>query len=333
MCDDLHSQLDDGRSKALGNQIGKFRSRVHQFGWVASSISLLGGGWVGSLVFSSQPAWAEPAETQLQPLLVAQQVVDGLPPPPPLIFGQESLPGGSQAQAAPSSAIPSAQRYLVLVNGDSSMLLSQVQRVEPGASVQEYSGRRFIQAGVFSDSARAQQQVASLSSLGVGAEVVTIAGTASASPGTAGPGTASSAAQSYTAQGVGSGTTGGQTLPPPEPLPTTTVPREVNFGQPSSSDQPSSPAPSSAEPRSGSQAMAGHSYYVVIPGRSSDLPAISSQVSRLAEGMGATEAIQSGTSPRGPHVRVGPFADRSTANRWTRYLRDFGMDARIYYRR
>jgi hypothetical protein len=32
-------------------------------------------------------------------------------------------------------------------------------------------------------------------------------------------------------------------------------------------------------------------------------------------------------------VLVGPFTNRNAATRWNRYFRDFGMDARVYYRR
>lgn len=253
----------------------------------------LGSGLISSSLVA-QAAWAKPVLNDTSHFLVAQQVVDGLPPPPPLIFGQESL--------------PSSQQYVVVINGDSDMLLSQVQQVYPAATLQDYNGQRFIQAGLYGDLLSAQQQVSTLAASGISAQVASIS-------------TASSTVSQVPTSSYGSTGLGAQTLPPPEVFPTTTVPSSsgsVEFG---------SSAPPADDPRSSSQ-----SFYVIIPGGGQDIAAITSQVIRLTDGMGIDGMVEPGTA-KGPHVRVGPFSSRSAASRWTRYFRDFGMDARVSYSR
>jgi hypothetical protein len=249
------------------------------------------------------PCLAESAEARpMLPdarLLLAQQVVDGLPPPPPGSTGLEQP--SLQAQA---------QQYMVIVNGSDPILLSQVQAVQPAASVQNYSGQQFIQAGIYGDLATAQQQVTTLSASGIGAEVIPVTSTSVAQ--TVTPTVTVPATPTYDT---------GSTLPPPEPLPTTMVPDSAG-----SVEFNSAPAESEIE----RDERGGKSYYVVIPSRGRDLDEVSEQVSRLTNGMGIDDMV--GTANRhGSHVRVGPFNSRSAASRWTRYFRDFGMDARVNY--
>lgn len=275
-------------------------------------------GWMPLLLCSSlfssgltSSAWARPLLNDTSHFLLAQQVVDGLPPPPPNAYSQD--PAGQSG----------TQQYLVVVNGDDAALLAQVQQIQPSASVQEYNGQRFIQAGMFSDSATAQQQVSSLAASGIGAQVVPVVST-SASLVSQAPAEMSG----YDNSGMNSGMNSEMNiLPPPEMLPNTAVPSapmEVEFG---SSSEPVPTAMPQEQEAGGSR-----SYFVVIPGKSSDINAISSQIARLTDGMGIDGMVQTGTS-RGSHVRVGPFNSRSAATRWTRYFRDFGMDARVSYSR
>ncbi len=242
------------------------------------------GGWLMAIAPS---AWARPLLNDTQHFLLAQQITDGLPPPP--AFGQ--------------AAMSQAQQYLVVVNGDSQILLSQVQAVQPTASVQEYSGQRFIQAGLYSDATSAQQQVDALANAGIGAQVVAVT-----SPG---------------AQAVSQADPNSSAFPPAEPLPTTVMP--------SGQSGPSSVEFNAAPPAPGSSADSnGRSYYVVIPSNGKKLDTLSEQVTRLTSGMGVDGMIATDTR-RGAHVQVGPFNSRDAANRWTSYFRDFGMDARVTY--
>jgi len=309
---------------------------------VSSTIPWLLGGLVGSIAFAV-PIGAEPVP---QPLLIAQQVVDGLPPPPPSAFGQETSPvitgQTSTPQIPDQPSVPMlsptdpAQRYLVIVNGDSSLLLSQVQSIVPNASVQEYNGQRFIQAGMFADPGSAQQQISALSAQGIGAEIVTI-NTANTTQQTALPQT--SVPQSVGSPAVQQATA--PSLPPPDLLPAEPVPREVEFGQPPvqdpfgnpASDPAADPFNNSAPPqRGGSSTAQGSSYYVVIPGRADDVQSITNQILRLGDGLTAADMVQVGEG-RGSHVRIGPFVDRSAARRWNSYFRDFGLNSRVHYKR
>ncbi|MBW4468142.1 MAG: hypothetical protein KME07_22170 [Pegethrix bostrychoides GSE-TBD4-15B] len=246
------------------------------------------GSLLSAWIIPIQSAWARPLLSDSRHFLLAQQVTDGLPPPP----------AGYAQEAAQS------QQYLVVVNGDSQILLSQVQAVQPTASVQEYNGQRFIQAGLYDDATSAQQQVNSLSAAGIGAQVVAVVNPASPTVSQSLP---------YDVNSPG-------TLPPAESLPTTVVP-----STPTSVEFNSAPPASSAEVDSD-----GRAYFVVIPSNGKKLDAISEQVTRLTDGMGVDGMIATATK-RGSHVQVGPFNSRSAANRWTRYFRDFGMDARVSY--
>ncbi|OLP19612.1 hypothetical protein BST81_04970 [Leptolyngbya sp. 'hensonii'] len=69
-------------------------------------------------------------------------------------------------------------------------------------------------------------------------------------------------------------------------------------------------------------------YFAVVPTSQENLPRLAQKIQQL----GATPArvLQRGV-PRGPHVAVGPFTDRATAERWSRYLRSNGLDARVYF--
>lgn len=66
----------------------------------------------------------------------------------------------------------SSQLYRVDISGESPLLLTQVQSVEPDAFVRR--GEGVIQAGVYASEANAQQRVRMLASLGIRAQVVPI---------------------------------------------------------------------------------------------------------------------------------------------------------------
>jgi hypothetical protein len=277
---------------------------------------------MGSGLIIASASWAAPLDTRV---LVAQQVTDGLPPPPPLIFGQESLPATNQSPEVPPADLPylaptaPGQQYMVIVNGDSPLLLSQVQAVAAGATVQEYNGQRYIQAGLFDNPSLAQQQVSTLATQGIGAEIVTVGATTDPAAVSAATASQPDATQQSALPA----------MPPPELLPATPVPREVEFGQPAAPEQLTNPAP----PDSSRGAIdRDRAFYVIVPGGSDNLEAMANQIIRLGEGIGIAEIVHTDNS-RGSHVRIGPFVDRGSANRWRRYLRDFGMDARVYYSR
>jgi len=271
-------------------------------------------------VASTEP----PSDRIQQPQVLAQRIVDGLPPPPldstgesylaPGSFNQPSSPAviPAVAPAVAPAATPAAALYMVLINGDSPLLLSQVQQVEPSAQLQQYKGQAVIQAGVFGDEQAAAQQVQSLTAQGIAANVVPVSpelyATTAYQPANF-PSSELSAA----------------------PLPETPVSGEAAFGDYPDLQNPALQSPngdrlSYATPRTSL-------YYVVVPTASGELDYVSNQVMLLGQGVSMAGVVQARDEPLGPHVRVGPFADRATAERWNGYLRDFGMNARVYFRR
>ncbi len=283
-----------------------------------STASLIVG--IGTAGLFPAVAWADqPGDRIQQPQILAQQIVDGLPPPPLDPTGGEYIAPGSFNQptspaiAAPADSVQSL--YMVVVNGDSPLLLSQVQQVEPAAQLQQYKGRAVIQAGVFREEQGAVQQVQALTTQGIAADVVPVLSQAYV---------ADYQPASYAAQ------------PEPlalAPLPDATIaqaPQEIVFG-----DYPDLQNPALQDPNGDrfSYAIPPNSpYYVVIPTSVDELDFVSNQVVLLGQGVSMASIVQARDEPLGPHVRVGPFTDRTAAERWNVYLRDFGMNARVYYR-
>ncbi|MBE9188796.1 SPOR domain-containing protein [Gloeocapsopsis crepidinum LEGE 06123] len=73
-------------------------------------------------------------------------------------------------------------------------------------------------------------------------------------------------------------------------------------------------------------------YYVVIPDRRESLPAIADQIRQLQQNV--VIDVSQRTQPRGPHVRVGPFSNRSLAEQWNQFFLNSGLsNARVYYGR
>lgn len=135
----------------------------------------------GAELFAPQ----NPAQAKTLPgdVLIAQAVVNPLPPPPsPINFGKEQSPSPSSSPReldfqAPLPSPPSSnsESYLVYVNEASSLRLQEVQQLEPTAFVRQYNGRSVIQAGVFNQKTNAQQQVKELKSRGIEARIVSLA--------------------------------------------------------------------------------------------------------------------------------------------------------------
>ncbi|GAA6619472.1 hypothetical protein [Scytonema sp. NUACC26] len=71
-------------------------------------------------------------------------------------------------------------------------------------------------------------------------------------------------------------------------------------------------------------------YYVVVPAISQDLRDLEGRIRGLVR---YGEYVEARNEPRGEHVRVGPFEERSQAESLNRYLRNRGnlSNARVYY--
>lgn len=282
--------LDTAAQTIWPGQAARSRASRGRLG-CAGGLSLALWTAMGMAAIAQSPA--EPLAASGQ--LVAQAYLHELPPPPTVPFGESpALP--------PTAAVPAAQpSYLVYVNGNSPLILQQVQAVEPTARLGHDTGRSVIQVGVFPTEAEAYQRVQQLEERGIGAMVEPMGGS----------GTGRFPPPSSTVSVAPSGTGTG---------------REVEFGQ---AYPPSAGVPIPVQaPTRGSQSAR---YMVVVPGDRGELWAISQQVERLIVDI-PPGGVQFADRPLGPHVQVGPFPSRAVAENWETYLRAFGMDARVHYR-
>ena len=257
--------------------------------------------WIAAVAIAVSASSTSPA---------AAQVMEQLPPPPNVTFG-ETLPTATpvpyRSSSAASSRATAQDAYLVFVNGNSPLMLQQVRAVVPSADYRDHEGRTVIEAGVFQQQDDANQQIAQLESRGIGAGLDQVEIAASGSSANAFAGTGGSA------------------------------PREMEFGQSTVAAAPSSGVsipgnqPESVSERQTDDADDAANYFVVVPSNGGNVEAISHYVAQLALDAPAS-GVQVGQHI-GSHVRVGPFRDRSTAQNWENYLRAFGMDARVHYRR
>lgn len=284
-------------------------------------VPIISGTVMGSMLFTPQSMAMDDSNSAItEPQLLAQQVIDGLPPPPPIpdlqIPDDASVPRGSGPQRQ-STEEESGELYMVYVDGDSPLLLQQVRQVEPTATIQPYEGQQVILAGLFDRAGTANEQVNKLNQRGIEADVVSVSSVV-LSPNTT-PSTATNAPSqperaalaelppADTSQAVASRQTSpGVSLPPP------TV------------SSPASTTVITNDPRR------DDAYYIVIPGEENQLGAMKEQVVLLGA---VSNSVEQRDRPLGPHLLVGPFVDQDAATRWNRYFQDFGMDARVYYKR
>lgn len=266
------------------------------------------------------------------------------------VTGPEGETAIAQALPTPLPPLPAndgvapaaGEQYLVLVNGNSELLLQQVRQIEPGAFVNYVGGRSMIQAGRFNSRQNAQLRANELASLGLGAEVQQTDYAGAPIPVTP------PSDYALTFPGAGQTAAGGQQLPPGTVAAT---PSAIEFGQappfPSSSAAAfPPPAPTATFPNSAplppttvtppplsAPAVVNETlpsgYYVVIPSNMAQLQRVSNQVVELGA---PSSLVRTRTEPRGPHVAVGPYSDRDLAQEWNNYLRTAGFaGARVHF--
>jgi hypothetical protein len=72
----------------------------------------------------------------------------------------------------------------------------------------------------------------------------------------------------------------------------------------------------------------GRGYFLIIPGNRQDLPRMIQTA--VDAGISGVEIVTR-EEPFGPHVAIGPFRDRTTAQQESGYLQKFGLNARIHF--
>ncbi|MBD2041658.1 hypothetical protein [Microcoleus sp. FACHB-672] len=219
------------------------------------------------------------------------------------------------------------RQYLVYVKGESDQMLEQVRRVAPEAYIDQFKGRKVINAGTFYDRELAKRREQEIESLYIRAEVARIEGRYNPSR-AAGYSTGSSRiggrySPSTATYSTNSSRIGGRYNP-------STATYSTNLSRIGGRYNPST-ATYSTRPSVVSRGITDNDYFVVIPASAQDLTAIAEQVRLLGA---PAEGVEDRDQPRGYHIAVGPFSDRSTAERWNRYLTDLGLgNARVYYGR
>ncbi len=127
----------------------------------------------------------QPAPDNLPPVIVPRNpTLPRLEPSPELApqpdFAAPTAPIAPPPSALPrSNSVPAAETFLVYVNGNSSLMLDQVKRVEPTAFRKQYDGRTVIQAGQFYNQTNAQRRAQELQAQGIRAEIAQVSGSGS----------------------------------------------------------------------------------------------------------------------------------------------------------
>ncbi len=77
----------------------------------------------------------------------------------------------------------------------------------------------------------------------------------------------------------------------------------------------------------------GNFYYVVIPGNGNNLPYLEQEIRQRLYSLNInTIKVSMRTQPRGAHIAIGPFSDRSDAEQWNNFIKKSGYgNARVYY--
>lgn len=218
-----------------------------------------------------------------------------------------NAPATPTSSSVTSISPAEGQVLRVEVAGTDLELLDRVRTLEPGAFVRSSKG--VIQAGQFEDAANAGQLVENLALLGVPAQVVTV-DRPTAIAGQISPGVVPTSPDG--------------TLPPGTEL--TFVPLELpTLTRPIAIDTPPPPAEATATliPTTQLDRTLGGEFYVVVPGRQRRLPRIETKVRRRLNEPSIPVNLRN--APFGPHVAIGPFAQREEAEQWQEKLRSEGI--------
>ena len=220
-------------------------------------------------------------------------IIETLPPLPE----NRPLPTPDPSLSNPSNRTvnpsTSVYRYRVFVDSTNNFMLDRVRDAIPDAFIRR--GEGVIQAGAFreEDKFKADLRVQELAARGITARIV----------------------DSSTGRNVPLGNNnalGQPNTPNPTNFPSSTFPNTVPDNN----------------SRDGNQASNTNPYFVIIPSSLDNLPSLAGQVVNFGI---SQELVRQREEPRGPHVIVGPFADRGLAQQWEDYLRNEGLDARVYF--
>jgi hypothetical protein len=254
---------------------------------------------------STEP-WQLAQSNTLPPLPVGNQGM----PSDPYSLPSVVVPQDVEFQVYPDFTNPSNDRnngdskfYLVYIPGQNQQTLEKVRLYEPEAFFAQYKGRTVIQIGIFANRNNAERLARELEFGGVRSVIDTLKPPNSNLSSTV-------ATPAFTTPPVSSA----YNLPP------------VNNSIASPPIGSSFNAPAAPPPPGGVNLPSG--YFVVIPGNRQELPRLIQEA--IDAGIPAND-IFTREEPFGPHVAIGPFPDRTTAEQESGYLQKFGLDARIHF--
>lgn len=261
------------------------------------------------LVTFLPPATAAPSTEPLPPLPLGNQGVPSDAQAPPVGVPQNlDFPGdryfsnpGSNPGFSNANPIPDSKFYLVYIPGQNQQTLDRVRLYEPEAFFTQYKGRTVIQAGVFANRNNAERLARELEFAGVISAIATLNQPSS------------NVARTNVAPAFTTPTVAGNLLPVSNSLANPPIGTSVT------TFYPPPPIPGGVKP---------NGYFVAIPGNPQELPRMIQEA--IDAGIAPGE-IFTREEPFGPHLAIGPFPDRTTAEQESGYLQKFGLDARIYF--
>lgn len=196
-------------------------------------------------------------------------------------------------------------KYIVYVNSDNRGILERIKQIENTAYIREFNGVRIIQSGVFTRPDNAERRVRELESNGIiGAGILGSSNSGQLFDYNSSEVPNNNYTNSYNYNNNNQYTYNNQVNNAPNII--------NNFNANSSFTQ--------RQP---------NYYYVVIPTSRNNLDSIGQQIQQK---IGRNANVYKRYKPRGSHIAVGAFQDRSDAEQWNNYLKSLGYgNARVYY--
>ncbi|NES99183.1 MAG: hypothetical protein F6K62_00515 [Sphaerospermopsis sp. SIO1G2] len=209
-------------------------------------------------------------------------------------------------------------KYIVYVNSGDREVLQRIQQIENTAYIREINGVRIIQSGVFTRPDNAQRRVRELESSGI--LNVGILGSASGQLVNYSPQTISNSSNTNFNNSFNNSSNNNFNNNSNNNF-------NNNFNNNSMNTSPNVINNLTANPTF--RQPQPNYYYVVIPINRDNLDFLQQEIQQK---IGSNANVYTRYQPRGTHIAVGAFQQRSDAEQWNDYLKSLGYgNARVYY--
>ncbi|TAE60556.1 MAG: hypothetical protein EAZ76_01495 [Nostocales cyanobacterium] len=254
----------------------------------------------GYLVFTPQSSQAQTALPNLYQI-PNQQILPQLQPQGNQIvdFYTNNPINQNNRTTQANQFAPGFDKYIVYVNSDDRGILQRIKQIETSAYIREVNGVKFIQSGVFTRPDNAERRVRELASNGI----------------------------------MGAGILGSSNSGQLFDYNSTTVPNNNNndnnkYSYNNSINSTPNIINNFSSNHSFTQSQTKY-YYVVIPTSRNNLDFLGQEIQQK---IGGNANVYKRYQPRGTHIAVGAFQERSDAEQWNDYLKSLGYgNARVYY--